>query len=108
MSTRMLCAQANCTGTVKFFNARKGWGFIAVDGKEEERDADVFVHQIDIRRDGFRFLDAGERVSFSIDETSRGRAAREVSSEDGSVLPYVPRETRFTRDDHNRYDSDGY
>jgi cold shock protein len=55
-------------GTVKWFNAEKGFGFIATDG-----GADVFVHYSAIQADGFRTLDEGDRVEF---ETTAGRDGR--------------------------------
>ncbi len=55
-------------GTVKWFNAEKGYGFIAVDG-----GADVFVHYSAIQMDGYRTLEEGQRVEFEI---SQGQKAR--------------------------------
>src|SRR3712207_9452911 len=55
-------------GTVKWFNAEKGFGFIATDG-----GPDVFVHYSAIQSDGFRTLDEGDRVEF---ETTAGRDGR--------------------------------
>ena len=48
-------------GTVKWFNAEKGYGFIAVDGS-----SDLFVHYSAILMDGFRTLEEGQRVEFDI------------------------------------------
>ena len=56
-------------GTVKWFNAEKGYGFIAVDGG----GPDVFVHYSAIQMDGFRTLEEGDRVEF---ETTAGRDGR--------------------------------
>ena len=50
-------------GTVKWFNAEKGYGFIAVDG-----GADVFVHYSAIQMDGYRTLEEGQRVDFEISQ----------------------------------------
>ncbi|KAF5740298.1 glycine-rich protein 2-like [Tripterygium wilfordii] len=58
------------TGTVKWFNARKGFGFIAADDGGE----DLFVHQTSIRSDGFRTLTEGHPVEFIVDFTDDGRA----------------------------------
>lgn len=55
-------------GTVKWFNAEKGFGFIAVDGGGN----DVFVHQTAIDTQGFRTLDEGQRVEFDIVEGPKG------------------------------------
>jgi cold shock protein len=56
-------------GTVKWFNAEKGFGFIATDGG----GADVFVHYSAIQGDGYRSLEEGDRVEF---ETTAGRDGR--------------------------------
>lgn len=61
-------------GTVKWFNARKGYGFIGRDGGE-----DVFVHFSAIQMDGYRRLDEGQSVEFSIEEGPKGIQAAEVS-----------------------------
>jgi CspA family cold shock protein len=57
------------TGTVKFFNAAKGFGFI----KPEEGGADVFVHATALERAGIRSLNEGDRVSFVLEDDRRGR-----------------------------------
>jgi CspA family cold shock protein len=60
-------------GTVKWFNARKGYGFI---GREEGDD--VFVHFSAIDMDGYRRLDEGQEVEFSIEEGPKGVQAAQV------------------------------
>lgn len=60
-------------GTVKWFNARKGYGFI---GREHEED--VFVHFSAITMEGYRRLDEGQRVEFSIEEDHEIKTAVEV------------------------------
>jgi CspA family cold shock protein len=57
-------------GTVKWFNADKGYGFIAVDGGR-----DVFVHHSSIQADGYRSLEQGQRVEFEITQSDRGPQA---------------------------------
>ena len=57
------------TGTVKFFNAAKGFGFI----KPEDGGADVFVHATALERAGIRSLNEGDRVSFVLEDDRRGR-----------------------------------
>lgn len=61
-------------GTVKWFNAEKGFGFIEVQGGE-----DVFVHFSAIQSDGYRSLDEGQRVSFEIERGNRGLQAANVA-----------------------------
>ena len=60
-------------GTVKWFNADKGYGFIAVDGGR-----DVFVHFSAIQMDGYRSLEEGQRVEFDIEQSDRGPQASVV------------------------------
>ena len=60
-------------GTVKWFNADKGYGFIAVDGGR-----DVFVHFSAIQSDGYRTLEEGQRVEFDITQSHRGPQAEAV------------------------------
>ena len=61
-------------GTVKWFNGGKGYGFI-----EQEAGADVFVHYTAINADGFRNLEEGQRVEFSIEEGPKGLQAADVT-----------------------------
>jgi CspA family cold shock protein len=61
------------TGTVKWFNAEKGFGFIEVEGGN-----DVFVHFSAIQGDGFKTLDEGQRVEFNVVEGNRGPQAENV------------------------------
>lgn len=60
-------------GTVKWFNADKGYGFI-----EREADEDVFVHFSAIQGEGFKTLDEGQRVEFDVVEGNRGKQAEKV------------------------------
>jgi CspA family cold shock protein len=61
-------------GTVKWFNAEKGYGFITVD----ETGDDVFVHWSAILMDGYRALEEGQRVEFEIGEGQKGQQAESV------------------------------
>lgn len=60
-------------GTVKWFNASKGYGFIEHEGSE-----DVFVHYSALQADGYRSLDEGQRVEFSIERGPKGLQASNV------------------------------
>ncbi len=62
------------TGTVKWFNDSKGFGFIAPEGS----DKDCFVHHSAIQAEGFRSLKEGERVEFDLIERDKGPAAENV------------------------------
>lgn len=62
------------TGTVKFFNSEKGFGFIT----PEEGGNDVFVHYSAIQSQGFRSLDEGQRVEYEVGEGRKGPEAQNV------------------------------
>ncbi|MUK90528.1 cold-shock protein [Ornithinibacillus sp. L9] len=61
------------TGSVKWFNAEKGFGFIEVEGGD-----DVFVHFSAIQGEGFKTLEEGQKVTFEITEGNRGPQAANV------------------------------
>jgi cold shock protein len=61
-------------GTVRSFNPKTGYGFIAPDGAED----DAFVHHIDVNMGGFRSLLPGQRVEFELLKTDRGQRAMRV------------------------------
>ncbi|MBN1808761.1 MAG: cold-shock protein [Planctomycetes bacterium] len=61
------------TGTVKWFDAKKGYGFIS-----QENGEDVFVHYTAISEDGFRSLDEGQSVEFDVVEGEKGLQAENV------------------------------
>ncbi len=60
-------------GTVKWFNASKGFGFI-----EQEDGEDIFVHYSEIKTDGYKSLDEGASVSFEVVDGTKGPAAANV------------------------------
>jgi len=61
------------TGTVKWFNAEKGFGFISIEGED-----DVFVHFSAINSDGFKTLEEGQEVQFDVVEGAKGPQAANV------------------------------
>jgi len=61
-------------GTVKWFDDRKGYGFI-----EQEDGSDVFVHHSGINSSGFRSLNEGDRVTFDVEQGKKGLAAVNVT-----------------------------
>jgi len=61
------------TGTVKFFNSEKGYGFIA-----QEQGDDVFVHYSNIQGNGYRSLSEGQRVEFDVARGRKGDEAQNV------------------------------
>jgi CspA family cold shock protein len=60
-------------GTVKWFNNKKGYGFI-----NEESGRDIFVHFSSIDMDGYKSLNEGEQVIFEVEESNRGPEAKNV------------------------------
>ena len=62
------------TGTVKWFNGKKGFGFITPDDGGE----DLFVHHSEIKMDGYATLDEGQKVQFEIGEGKKGPCATNV------------------------------
>ncbi len=61
------------TGTVKWFNDKKGFGFISIEDGE-----DIFVHHTAIESDGFRTLEEGDNVEFEIVKGDKGDKAEQV------------------------------
>ena len=72
-STRRKSTVFMAQGTVKWFNAEKGFGFIAVDGGQ-----DVFVHYSSITMDGYKSLEEGQRVQFEVVQGQKGPQAENI------------------------------
>ena len=62
-------------GTVKWFDAKKGYGFVA---DSTSTDTDYFVHFSEIQSDGFKTLEEGQKVTFEIEEGTKGPVAKNV------------------------------
>ncbi len=62
------------TGTVKWFNASKGFGFIT----SEDGGADLFVHHTEIKTDGYATLNENQKVTFEVGEGKKGPCANNV------------------------------
>ena len=65
---------ANMNGTVKWFNAEKGYGFI-----KDEEGKDIFVHFSSINSDGYKTLEEGQKVTYDLVESDRGPQAKNVT-----------------------------
>ena len=70
------------TGTVKWFNNAKGYGFILAD----EGGEDLFAHYSAIKMDGYKTLKAGQQVAFEITKGDKGLHAVNISAPEGSAL----------------------
>ena len=68
-------------GTVKWFDSKKGYGFIS-DTESNDEDKDYFVHFSEIQTDGFKTLDEGQKVEFEIGEGKKGLVAMNVKTTD--------------------------
>ncbi|MCK5862032.1 MAG: cold shock domain-containing protein [Candidatus Hydrogenedentes bacterium] len=68
-------ASGNLRGTVKWFNAQKGYGFISHEGGE-----DVFVHHSSIVMEGYRTLQEGQEVTYELGDSEKGPIAVNVAS----------------------------
>jgi CspA family cold shock protein len=69
-----MAERARLQGTVRWFSRVKGYGFIQPDGQEK----DVFVHFTAVKGEGYRNLNEGQRVVFSVEDTEKGPQAVEV------------------------------
>ena len=66
------------TGTVKWFDAKKGYGFISDTATKDSKD--YFVHFSEIQTDGFKTLEEGQKVTFEIGEGKQGEVAKNVKT----------------------------
>ncbi|VEW13806.1 Cold shock protein CspA [Brevibacterium casei] len=85
-------------GTVKWFNAEKGYGFITLEGDGQ----DVFVHWSAIQMDGYRSLEEGQQVEFEVGEGQKGPRRNPSPSSESDVAGMkpcatVPRDLRRSR-----------
>jgi cold shock protein len=87
------------TGTVKWFNDAKGFGFIEPDGG----GADVFAHFSAIAMDGFKTLKQGSRVSFEVTQGPKGQLAQNIQAEPGTGVDIQPIATQPAGDRQPRH-----
>ncbi len=71
-------ASERFTGVVKWFNPDKGYGFITPDDKKVTKGKDVFVHFSAIQTKGYKSLNEGDRVEFTVEEGSKGPQATDL------------------------------
>lgn len=71
------------TGSVKWFNNQKGYGFIVPD----EGGKDIFVHASKIKMEGWKSLEEGQKVQFEIGEGRKGPEAMDVEALEGAPQP---------------------
>ena len=64
-------------GTVKWYNARKGFGFV----EREDSEKDVFIHASAVKAAGLKRLEVGQKISFDIEESSKGPNAINIKAE---------------------------
>jgi len=85
----LTAGEATLTGTCKWFNSEKGFGFIDVDGEDD----DLFVHQTVIYAEGFRSLAEGEALEFkcTMDPRSNKLRAEDVTGPNGAYVQGAPR-----------------
>lgn len=88
------------TGTTKWFNVKKGFGFIKPD---VEGEPDLFVHQTAIQASGFRFLNEAEKVTYDVERTDKGPQAANVRDATGKPFarPYTNPNPSFQGGDND-------
>ena len=80
------------TGTVKWFNNAKGFGFICPEGEE----GDIFAHYSTIQMEGYRTLKAGQQVDYEVESGPKGSHASSVVPVEGSVAKQAIADIIFT------------
>ena len=73
-------------GTVKWFNDAKGYGFLRIEGQDE----DIFVHYSAVKAEGFRTLNEGEQVEFDLIKGPKGMKAENVTRIQSQSQPQPP------------------
>ncbi len=68
----------NATGVVKWYNGKKGYGFVSPD----DGSKDVFIHASAVRSASLRFLNEGDKISFSTESTDKGPSAVDIKKID--------------------------
>ncbi|MRD48438.1 cold shock domain protein CspD [Caenimonas koreensis DSM 17982] len=86
------------TGTVKWFNDAKGFGFIEPDGG----GADVFAHFSAIAMDGFKTLKQGSRVTFDVTDGPKGQLAQNIQSDPADAGAPQPIQTQERQQRHSK------
>lgn len=74
------------SGTVKWFDNKKGYGFIVRDNEDE----DIFVHYREIRGQGYRTLNEGQKVEFTLNKSDKGLAAADVEVDEDEAAASQP------------------
>lgn len=92
-----IASRGFATGTTKWFNVTKGFGFIT---PTDTTQPDVFVHQSAIQSNGFRWLNEEEKVTFDIEKTDKGLHAVNVRDESGKPFERAQRMPPGGGDDH--------
>ena len=87
------------TGTVKWFNNAKGYGFILADQGNE----DLFAHYSAIKMEGYKTLKAGQQVSFEITKGDKGLHAINISAPEGATLDALTLEEQSAQDEAQAY-----